>query len=149
MPSLSDFAPALELRTVGPVAFSYPELRGKVVLVTFFATWCFPCIGQLPVLERAQKQNGGRGLQIVAIGMDLEGREVLEPFAREYELSFPLLVADDRIRQGKTAFGPISSLPSSFLFGRDARLITAFAGLMAPAELDEMIRVALDQSAPQ
>ncbi len=149
MPPLSAFAPALQLSAAGPLRFSFLELRGKVVLVTFLATWCFPCVGQLPILEQEQQQHGGGGLQIIAIGMDLEGAEVLEPFAREYQLPFPLLVADDRIRQGQTAFGPIASLPASFLFGRDGRLITAFAGLLVPAELDKMIRQALGESAPR
>lgn len=115
-------------------------------MVTFLATWCLPCIAQLPILEKAQKQYGERGFRIVAVGMDLEGAEVLEPFAREYALPFPLLVADQRIRDGQTAFGHISSLPSSVLFGRDGRLIAAFAGLPVPAQLDELIARALDES---
>jgi peroxiredoxin len=146
LPTLSTFLPALQLPAVGAVPYSYSGLRGQVVLVTFLATWCFPCIGQLPILEKAQRQYGERGFRIVAVGMDLEGAEVLEPFAREYALPFPLLVADHQIRNGQTAFGPISALPSSFLFGRDGRLITAFAGLPVPAQLEELIARALDES---
>jgi hypothetical protein len=114
--------------------------------VTFLATWCFPCLGQLPLLETEQKQHGARGFQIVAVGMDLEGAEVLEPFAREYALPYPLLVADEAIRKGQTAFGPIPVLPASFLFGRDGRLVTAFPGLLVPDELDQLIRRALEAS---
>jgi peroxiredoxin len=144
-PSFSAFAPALELSSVGSTPYSYPE-RGQVLLVTFLATWCFPCIGQLALLDKEQRQHGARGFRIVAIGMDLEGAEVLEPFALEYQLPFPLLVADDRIRKGQSAFGPIPSLPAAFLFGRDGRLITAFVGLLAPAELDELIVRALEEA---
>lgn len=147
-PSLSAFAPALQLRAVGPTPYSYPELPGRVLLVTFLATWCFPCIGQLPLLEKEQRQHGKSGFRIVAVGMDLEGAEVLEPFAQEYRLPFPLLVADDRIHQGQSAFGPIPALPAAFLFGRDGRLVAVFAGLLEPAELDELIVHALEQ-APQ
>jgi len=114
--------------------------------VTFLATWCFPCLGQLPLLEIEQKRHGVRGFQILAVGMDLEGAEVLEPFAREYSLPFPLLVADGAIRKGQTAFGPIPVLPASFLFGRDGRLITVFPGLLVPDELDQLIVRALEES---
>jgi peroxiredoxin len=138
----------LQLASVGSVPYAQLE-RGQVLLVTFLATWCFPCLGQLPILERAQREHASRGFRIVAVGMDLEGAEVLEPFAREYQLPFPLLVADDRIRRGETAFGLISSLPASFLFGRDGRLIAAFAGFAAAAELDQLIASALEQSLPR
>ncbi len=148
-PTLSAFAPALQLPAVGSIPYSQPETRGQVLLVTFLATWCFPCLGQLPILEKEQKEYASRGFRIVAVGMDLEGAEVLEPFAQEYELPFPLLVADERIRKGQTAFGFIPSLPASFLFGRDGRLITAFAGFVASAQLEELVAPALDQSLPR
>ena len=147
-PPVSAFAPALQLTSVGSVPYAQLE-RGQVLLVTFLATWCFPCLGQLPILEKAQREHASRGFRIVAVGMDLEGAEVLEPFAREYQLPFPLLVADDRIRKGETAFGLISSLPASFLFGRDGRLVAAFAGFAAAAELDPLIASALEQSLPR
>jgi len=143
-PSFSAFAPSLRLSAVGSTPYAYPEMPGQVLLVSFLATWCFPCIGQLALLEKEQRQHGGRGFRIVAVGMDLEGTEVLEPFALEYRLPFPLLVADDRIHKGQSAFGPIPSLPAAFLFGRDGRLITAFAGLLVPEELDELIVHALE-----
>jgi peroxiredoxin len=143
--NVSAYAPALQLPAVGSTPFSGPT-RGKVLLVTFLATWCFPCVGQLSSLEKEQEEHAARGFTVVAVGMDLEGAEVLEPFAREYQLHFPLLVADERIRNGRTAFGPISSLPSLFLFGRDGRLITAFAGFMRPADLHELIVQALEEA---
>lgn len=145
-PRLSDFSSALHLRSVGAAPYSGTPAPGQVLLVTFLATWCFPCLGQLPLLEIEQKRHGVRGFQILAVGMDLEGAEVLEPFAREYSLPFPLLVADGAIRKGQTAFGPIPVLPASFLFGRDGRLITVFPGLLVPDELDQLIVRALEAS---
>jgi thiol-disulfide isomerase/thioredoxin len=149
LPTLNAFAPALQLRAIGSVPYLYSNLPGRVILVNFLATWCFPCIGQLPLLKQAQERYAPRGFTVVAVGMDLEGAEVLEPFAREYQLNFPLLLADERIRQGQTAFGTISSLPATLLFGRDGRLITVFAGLLVPAELDALISQAVAESQPK
>jgi len=73
------------------------------------------------------------------VGMDLEGAEVLEPFVDQYQLAFPVLIADQRMRQGQTPFGQIIALPSTFLFGRDGRLIIAFAGLPNASELDQLV----------
>jgi thiol-disulfide isomerase/thioredoxin len=116
-----------------------------VVLVNFFATWCFPCLGLLPVLEQLQSRYGARGLLVLAVGMDLEGAEVLEPFARQYQLSFPVLVPDQRMRQGETPFGAIASLPRTVLFGKDGQLIAALAGVPVPADLEQLIARSVDQ----
>lgn len=130
-------------RARGEGWFRPDELRGRTVLVNFFATWCFPCLGALPTLVELQRRYGDEGLTVVAVGMDLEGELVLEPFAREYELPFPLLVADERIRTGQTPFGRISVLPTTFLLGRDGRVIAAFEGLATSRSLDAAVAGAL------
>lgn len=114
-------------------------LEGKVVLVSFMSTWCAPCLMELPYLERLQEQHGPAGLAIVAIGMDLEGALVLRPFAAEYQLPYPLVVADERIRKGESPFGSISVLPTTFLLGRDGAVLAAFQGMAVQPELSKAI----------
>ncbi len=145
VPRFDHFSPALALPSVGPVPYDWSSLRGRVVLVDFFATWCFPCIGEIPLLQNLQGRYTANGFTIVAVGMDLEGPQVLEPFVDQYQLSFPVLIADERMRRGLTPFGPISSLPSTFLFGRDGRLITAFAGLPVASELEQLVSQAVSE----
>ena len=111
----------------------------SLIIDTFFATWCFPCLGQLALLQSMQKKYADRGLEVVAIGMDLEGWTVLEPFQREYQLSFPILLPSQAVREGKSAFGQISTLPASFVFGRDGQLLSVFGGLPTAEELDRLI----------
>ena len=126
---------ALNLPAVGPTPFQPGSLRGKVVLVSFFATWCFPCLADLPVLEKLQKDNAARGFTVVAVGLDLEGAKVLEPWAAQYALPFPVLVGGDELRGGETAFGRIAALPTTFLFGRDGTVLYAYQGVAAPERL--------------
>lgn len=145
LPRFEQFSSALALPSVGSVPYDGSALRGRVVLIDFFATWCFPCVGEIPLLQRLQASYSKKGFTIVGIGMDLEGAQVLEPFASEYHLSFPVVVADDKMRQGQSAFGSISTLPSAFLFGRDGRLIAAFEGLPAPAEIDQLVSKAIGE----
>jgi thiol-disulfide isomerase/thioredoxin len=144
---LDDFAPSLKLPAAGGGYFRPETLKGKVVMVTFFATWCFPCLGQMPLLQTLQAKYGPEGFSVVAVGMDLEGAVVLDPFVREYQLAFPVLLADEKIRKGETAFGRIASLPSSLLLGRDGRLITAFTGLPVASELEDIISREVHSSA--
>ena len=112
---------ALPRETAGKVPFEPWKLEGKVVLLTFIATWCFPCLTELVVVNRLERDHKDQGFANVLIGMDLEGRAVLEPFAEGYNLKVPLIVGDDRIRSGETVFGRIRELPSRILFGRGRR----------------------------
>ncbi len=136
---IDDLVSAFDLPAVGPIPFHPQDLRERVVVVTFLATWCFPCLGQMPVFDKLQRKYGSEGLLVVAIGMDREGSVVLEPFVREYGLPFPVLVSDEKMRNGKTAFGRINSLPASMVFGRDGRLIVAYTGLAVASDLEQIV----------
>jgi thiol-disulfide isomerase/thioredoxin len=126
---------ALNLPRASQGSFRPGELRGKVVLVSFFATWCFPCLADLPVLEKLKREHGSQGFEVVAVGMDLEGAKVLEPFADQYQLPFPVLVADEPIRSGESPFGRISALPTSMLFERVGTLLFGYQGVASPERL--------------
>jgi thiol-disulfide isomerase/thioredoxin len=142
-PKLREFLPALQLPPVVSNSYRVADLPGRVVVVNFFATWCFPCLGQLGLLQRMQRKYGDQGFEVIAIGMDLEGWTVLEPFQSEYQLPFPVLLPNAALREGKTAFGPISALPASFVFGRDGALLSVFGGLPTAEELERLISQAL------
>jgi thiol-disulfide isomerase/thioredoxin len=142
---LDDAAFLRQLRSlpaVGP-AVQGVRLTGNVVLVSFFATWCFPCIAELPTLQALQRDHGPRGFQVVGVGMDLEGQKVLEPFAYQMELNYPVLLADQRMLDGQSAFGPIRALPTSFLLDREGRALGAWQGVAPHEALSEAIEKAL------
>ncbi len=124
---------------MGPAPFDPRTLRGKVVLVSFFATWCFPCLAELPVLEKLQREHAQKGFTVVMVGMDLEGAKVLRPFAEEYALPYPMLVADDWLRSGQSAFGQVRALPTVVLFNRDGEVVIAYQGVAAPAKLLSLV----------
>lgn len=139
----TDFLPALRLESVGPVRASIDQLQGRVVLVNFMATWCFPCLQELPEMIAVQRRFEAQGFSVVLVGMDLEGATVLEPFAEHYALPFPLLLADAELRKGETAFGLIRQLPTTVLLGRDGAALAAYAGVSDPATLEAAIASAL------
>jgi thiol-disulfide isomerase/thioredoxin len=141
--SPEDVSGLLALPVVGPVAFDPSRTGGKVVLIDFFATWCFPCLEDMPNLEELHKRYNERGLEVLAVGMDREGAVVLEPFANHYQFRFPVLVANDPIRDGASPFGPIRVLPSTVLIGRDGRIIAAYSGIADPQQLRQLVERAL------
>lgn len=144
-PAPRPYRASLLLPSVGPVPLRPGELEGRVVLVKFLATWCLPCLSELASVLELQRRYGGKDFTVVAVGMDREGALVLEPFARQYELPFPLLLADERIRSGQSAFGPITALPTTFLLGRDGQVRLAYEGVAPPAPLGALIEKAMKE----
>jgi len=130
---------ALPERSVNYDALPKGQLFGRVVMLSFISTWCFPCLADLPVMEKLQKDLGPKGYVTIAVGMDLEGPKVLRPFAEHYALPYPLVWGSDELRAGQTVFGHIDQLPTRFLFGRDGKLVMAFAGVADPQQLIEAV----------
>ncbi|HEX8704981.1 MAG TPA: TlpA disulfide reductase family protein [Myxococcaceae bacterium] len=139
----SGFVGALALPSVGPRRLNPAELTGQVVLVSFFATWCFPCLAEIPTLEALQRDYGPRGFRVVAVGMDLEGARVLAPFAEHYGLNYPVLLADERIISGRSVFGPIRELPTTVILDREGRAVAAWHGVAGHEDVSQQIEKAL------
>jgi thiol-disulfide isomerase/thioredoxin len=139
----SGFLGALALPSVGPRRLNPAELPGKVVLVSFMATWCFPCLVEIPTLEALQRDYGPRGFQVVAVGMDLEGERVLAPFVEHYGLNYPVLLADERMILGQSVFGPIREMPTTVILDRQGRAVAAWHGVAGHEAAAEAIEKTL------
>ncbi len=98
---------------------SMAELRGKVVVMNFWASWCHECRPEMPALERLHRDYAARGLAIVGINAR-ENAEAIRRYAKEVGLSFPLVLDPD----GKiNALYGVIGLPATFVVGRDGRAV--------------------------
>ena len=106
--------------------FDQKTLAGKVVLVDFWATWCGPCVAEIPnVLEQYEKYHKD-GFEVVGISLDQE-REALEKFVAEQKLPWPILFEEpkgDGWQHPLATFYGISGIPTVVLIGRDGKVIT-------------------------
>ncbi|MBI2155085.1 MAG: TlpA family protein disulfide reductase [Candidatus Rokubacteria bacterium] len=109
-------APNVTLPTLQGRPLALSELKGKVVLVNFWATWCIPCQWEMPLMEKLYQAYKAKGFVIVAISLDQEGRAVVESFVKERKLTYPVLL--DPSLTGARQFG-IVGLPATFLIGAD------------------------------
>jgi len=100
------------------------DLRGRVVLLTFWATWCVECRPEMPVFERLHRDFAVQGLTVLGVNVR-EGTGAIEQYAQELGLTFPLVVDP----QGRitTAYGVIG-LPTTFLIGRDGQAVALAIG---------------------
>jgi thiol-disulfide isomerase/thioredoxin len=122
---------------------SLGSYRGKVVVLSFIATWCFPCLGEVPLLEELQQRRGGDGIQVIFVGLDREGPLVLRPFRDFYKVPFPILIGADRFADPGLPFAPVHTLPTTFVISRDGVVLARWEGLMPRAALDEVAGLAL------
>lgn len=111
--------PALELTTLDGARWTLAALRGKVVLIDFWATWCGPCRDEMPKLVELQRSRAARGLQLLGISMDDDPAKV-QSFCRELKLNYPVAMGDVALAE---RFGGVLGLPAKFLIDRDGRMV--------------------------
>ena len=109
---------------------SSEELRGKVVVLNVWATWCGPCRIEIPAFQGLHEDTAGEG-DVVVLGLatDVEGARVVEPFLRERGVTYPNGLLD---RETRRALGGITATPTTFVIGRDGVVRHRVLGLFAP-----------------
>ena len=137
-PLVGRFAPEFALRPVGggePVALSV--LRGRPVVVNFWATWCAPCFQEHPVLTRAARSLGSRA-QLLGVVYE-DGEDQVRGFLARQGASYPSLLDPD----SKTAIAyGVFGVPETFFIDGEGRIAAKFVGPLTPQALDENLRMA-------
>jgi thiol-disulfide isomerase/thioredoxin len=134
-------APAPELRApdLAGTPRTLADYRGKVVLLNFWASWCPPCVREMPSLERLRTKMAGRPLVIVALD-SAEQREDVDAFLGRMKLGFPILLDPDGVN---TRRWKVFALPTSFLLDAEGRVRYVLTG---PTEWDEGEALAVIES---
>jgi thiol-disulfide isomerase/thioredoxin len=119
-------APAFEARDLDGRQISTSSLRGKVVLLNFWATWCPPCRAEIPDLIALQEKYRDQ-LQIIGISEDEGGPELVKRFVADHHMNYPVVMASPELEK---KFPGIGALPTSFVIDRDARLVQKHVGML-------------------
>jgi peroxiredoxin len=136
-------APDFQLTDVDGKTIRLADLKGKAVLLNFWATWCPPCKIEIPWFVDLQKQYGPQGLQIVGVAMD-EGnpRDAIAKFAKDMGVNYTMVLGNDKVAD---AYGGVEALPTTFYIGRDGKIVSRVFGLVSHGEVEDNIRAALRQ----
>ncbi len=114
-----NLAPQFTLTSLSGEKLSSSSFAGKVVLLNFWASWCGPCVEEMPALEALYTRLKGRGFLVVAVGMNDEEVKLKE-FSERLGLSFPILVDKDGV---VSDMYKVSGVPESFLLDKEGKLI--------------------------
>jgi cytochrome c biogenesis protein CcmG, thiol:disulfide interchange protein DsbE len=119
-------APEFAANTLDGEAVSLAELRGEVVLLNVWATWCFPCRREMPSFEALHRELGGEGLRVVAVSIDQPGAaSEIRAFLEEYDITFTVLYdSEQRITRAFNTLG----VPETFLIDRNGVLVKHWIG---------------------
>jgi len=134
-------APDFTLETLDGKSVRLADLRGKAVLLNFWATWCGPCKIETPWLVELQNQYGSQGLQVIGVAMDDSGKDEIAKFAKDMGVNYPVLLGKEAVGD---AYGGVPALPESFFIGRDGKIVDKIIGLKGKGEIEDSIKKALE-----
>lgn len=136
---------SVAIPTLDDMTTTLEQYKGKVVLVNFWATWCDPCKTEIPWLIDFNHKYGPKGLVILGVAMDDEGKKVVEPWVKtkhfdvngqQETMDYKILLGNDKIAD---KFGGILGLPTSMLYSRDGKKIKTIVGLINPEDLTKTL----------
>lgn len=135
-------APSWTLHDVHGKTISSADFQGKVVVLDFWATWCGPCLMEIPGYIELQTKYGENGLAMVGVSVDQAEPEVVARFAKQRGINYPIVMADQEIIE---AFGGISAIPTTFIIDRHGNIRHHKVGAMPTEQFEAMIRPVLGE----
>jgi peroxiredoxin len=119
------------------------DLKGKVVLLDFWATWCAGCKVEIPWYVEFQKKYAAKGLTAIGVAMDEEGWDKVKPYLAEHPISYPVVIGNLDLLQKKFGFAP--SLPITLLIDRSGKVADSHVGMVKKDAFERDIRQLLKE----
>jgi len=129
-------APDFELENIAGGKTAAMELKGKVLVVDFWATWCEPCIAEIPKFNKIAEEYKGKDVQIVGITVE-SARDTIKPKVIETGMRYTVLVGNDAVVDG---FGGLIGFPTTFVVTKDWKIYKKYMGALP----DKDVRIRKD-----
>ena len=135
-----DEAPDFELKDADGKTVKLSDYRGKVVLLNFWATWCPPCKIEIPWFIEFERTYRDKGFAVLGVSFDEDGWEVVKPYMGANKLNYRVLLGDEKVDKLYGGSEGVSSLPTSYMIGRDGKIASVHIGLVPKKEYDDDIQ---------
>jgi peroxiredoxin len=134
-------APAVSFRTLNGELIALESLRGKVVMVNFWATSCATCVQEMPEMVETYKKYSDRGLEFIAVAMSYDPPNYVLNYAESRQLPFKVVLDSDG--QAAKSFGDIKLTPTTFVIGKDGTILKRYIGIPEFASMHQLLEKAL------
>lgn len=130
--------PGFTLKDTDGVARNSSEWKGKILIVNFWATWCPPCLEEIPALIDFQEQNSSKGVQVIGVAVD--NLEQVKDFIDTFGINYPVMVgSDDAIALSQKMGNRISALPYTAIFDKQGKTIHVQQGKISKEDMKKAI----------
>lgn len=137
---ISGKVPTVSFKTYSGESFTLAGDDKDVTLLVFWATWCQPCLMEMPTLVKLHEKYHGRNFRVLSVNVDDPEGQKVKAISREFGITYPVLIGSEDIMK---QFGGIVALPTAFLIGKDGHIREKLQGLQPEEELEHKVVLAL------
>jgi peroxiredoxin len=130
-------APNFLLQTQNGKVIELSKLKGKVVLVDFWATWCPPCRAEIPDFIEVYNIYKSKGIEIIGIALDEEGWSKVTPYIEEAKINYPIVLGSAEVVQ---QYGGIEAIPTTFIIDKNGDLAGKQVGFLSKEMLEQKLK---------
>jgi thiol-disulfide isomerase/thioredoxin len=130
-------APEIVVRDLSGETVRLSSLKGKVVLIDYWATWCGPCRMEVPHFKKLHAELGPKGLVILGLSVDHQGAEVVRGFVKRNAIPWPTALADEK---AVAAFGELRAIPTAIVIDREGRIAARLVGYQDESRLRAVLK---------
>jgi peroxiredoxin len=130
-------APNFVLKTQEGKTLELKRLKGKVVVLNFWATWCSPCRAEIPGMLEVYDKYKSKGLEIIGVSLDRGGWTRVTPFVQRMRITYPVVIGDGELVE---LYGGIEAIPTTFIIDKKGNVAQKHIGYLSKEAFEEQIQ---------